>query len=389
MRIKEVKAIPVWYEVTDAYRALFGAGKKEGTMVHAREGWFTAKQQKENVFVRITTDDGVVGWGEATAHPVTSETQAGQVAAIELFGKTIMDMDPFNIAGIHAKLDHLFLHANTGARAAIDIACYDIMGKASGQPIYNLLGGGFQTRFGRLATMPRQSPKEMGEAAAALIEQGYTCFEPKMTGHLESLDADADRIEAILTKIPRNALVIADPNQTWGTAKDTIELLTRRFKDVPNLAIEQPVLHHDKKGLQQITNTLPHKVVADEAIDSIQDATEIAYERMADMISLKIGKCGGLYKSVQMMRIAESAGLSVRVDWTQGSRLLDTATAHLHAAIRLVGCDPGMDYHLRIADNPVAEGGAVVENGQVVVPDRPGLGLVVDEQCIAHLNQRH
>lgn len=388
MQIAAVEAIPVWYEVTNAYRRLFGAGKKPGTMVHAREAWFTAKPRKENVFVKVTTDDGLVGWGEATAHPVTSETQAGIVAAVELFGRTILRKNPFHIAGIHAALDNLFLHGNTGARAAIDIACYDIMGQASGQPIYNLLGGAFQTRFGRLATMPRQAPEEMGESAAALIEQGYTCFEPKMTGHLESLDADADRIEAIVARVPSTALVIADPNQTWGTAKDTIGLLHRRFDGVANLAVEQPVPYHDRAGLAAIAHAVPHKVVADEAIQSVQDVAEIASGRVADMISLKIGKCGGLYKALQMMRMAEAAGLTVRVDWTQGSRLLDTATAHLHAVIRLVGCDPGMDYHLRIADEPIAEGGAVVENGQVVLSSEPGLGLTVDERCIEHLSRR-
>lgn len=388
MRIISVETIPVWYEVTDAYRKLFGTGKKAGTMVHAREGWFNAAPRKENVFVKITTDEGLVGWSEAVAHPVTSETQVGIVAAIELFGKTIHGMDPFHIAGIHAALDHLYLHGNNGARAAIDIACYDLMGKASGQPIYNLLGGAFQTRFGRLATMPRRSPEEMGEAAAALIDEGYTCFEPKMTGHLESLDADADRLEAIIERVPSTALVIADPNQTWGTAKDTIGLLHRRLKGVPNLAIEQPVPYHDKKGLAQIAAALPHKVVADEAISLVQDAAEIAQGHMADMISLKLGKCGGFYKALQMMRVAEAAGLSVRVDWTQGSRLLDTAAGHLHAAIRLVGCDPGMDYHLRLAEEPVGEGGAVIENGQVVMPTGPGLGLTIDEDVVAHLNSR-
>ena len=262
------------------------------------------------------------------------------------------------------------------------------MGKASGQPVSSLLGGAFRDRFGRLATMPRDEPAAMGESAAALIEQGYTCFEPKMTGHLESLDADADRLEAILARVPRSALVIADPNQTWGTAKDAIELLQRRFAGVPNLAVEQPVMYHDREGLAAVARAVPQKVVADEAIQSVPAALTIAVHRMADMVSMKLGKCGGFYKSVQMMRIAEAAGLTVRVDWTQGSRLLDTATGHLHAAIRLVGCDPGMDYHLRIADEPVSEGGAMIENGVVVMPSGPGLGIEIDEKTVRRLAER-
>jgi L-alanine-DL-glutamate epimerase-like enolase superfamily enzyme len=282
----------------------------------------------------------------------------------------------------------LFLQGNAGARSAIDIALFDIMGKASGQPVYNLLGGAFQTHFGKLATMPRAEPGRMAEHARRLLGRGYTCFEPKMTGHLESLDADADRLEALIGAVPGTALVIADPNQTWGTAKDTIEILLRRFAGVANLAIEQPVMYHDLKGLAAITQAVPHKVVADEAIQNLSAMVEIASHRVADMVSLKLGKCGGFYKALQMMRIAEAAGLPVRVDWTQGSHLLDTATGHLHAAVRLPGCDPGMDYQLRIKDRPVEGGAALGRDGRVVMPQAPGLGVVVDEKRVRRLSRR-
>lgn len=388
MKIVRVEAIPVWYELTDEYHALFGTHKKAGTAVHAREGWFANVKLKENVFVKITTDDGLVGWGEASAHPVTSETQAGLLSTIELFGRNLIGRNPFQIGAIHAALDHLFIQGNAGARCALDIALYDVMGKASGQPIHNLLGGAFQTRFGQLATMPRAEPAQMAEHAAALAERGYTCFEPKMTGHAESLDADADRLEAILAAVPRTSLVIADPNQTWGTAKDTIELLRRRFRNVPNLAIEQPVMYGDIEGLAAITAAVPQKVVADEAIQNLGTMIQIAGRRVADMVSLKLGKCGGFYKAMQMMRIAEAASLPVRIDWTQGSALLDTATGHLHAAVRIVGCDPGMDYQLRIKDRPVAEGGARIVDNQVVLPEGPGLGLTVDEELVRALSRR-
>lgn len=388
MKISKVEAIPVWYELTDEYHALFGSRKKKGTMVHAREGWFANIRYKENVFVKITTNEGIVGWGEACAHPVTSETQKGIVSTVELFGQQILGHDPFQIGAIHAALDHLFLQGNAGARSAIDIALYDIMGKSAGQPVYNLLGGGFQTEFGLLATTPRAEPRRMAEHAKRLLEKGYTCFEPKMTGHLESLDADADRLEAILNAVPKRALVIADPNQTWGTAKDTIDVLTRRFAGVANLAIEQPVPFHDLNGLAAVTQAVTQKVIADEAIQNLSTMIEIASRRVADVVSLKLGKCGGFYKALQMMRIAEAAGLPVRIDWTQGSALLDTATGHLHAAVRLVACDPGMDYQLRIKDRPVADGGAVVRKGRLVMPDGPGLGLTVDEKLIRRLSQR-
>ncbi len=388
MKITHVEVIPVWYETTEAYEQLFGSHKAPGSMVHAREAWFAGVKYKENVLVKLHTDEGLVGWGEATAHPVTSETQNGLISTIALFGRLISGMDPFHIGAIHAKLDDFFLHGNAGARSAIDVALYDVMGKASGQPIYKLLGGGFQTRFGLLGTMPRQEPQAMAEHAAALIERGYTCFEPKMTGQLESLEEDAQRLLAILHAVPQHVLVVADPNQTWGTPKATIELLTRHFAGMPNLAVEQPILYHDLSGLEFITRSVSQRVVADEAATSIPVTLQIATRHAADMISLKLGKNGGFYKAVQMMRIAEAAGLEVRVDWTQGSRILDTATAHLHACVRLVGCDPAVDYHLRIKEDIVAEGGVKLTAQGAEVPHGPGLGITVDEDLVRHLSQR-
>jgi L-alanine-DL-glutamate epimerase-like enolase superfamily enzyme len=389
MKVTKIEAIPVWFKPSNEYHALFGSNKKKGTMVHARETWFANIEYKENVFVKITTDEGITGWGEACAHPVTSETQAGILSTVELFGRLIVGRNPFQIGAIHEALDNLFLQGNNGARSAIDIALYDIMGKAAGQPIYNLLGGAHQTRFGKLATTPRSDPKRMADHARALLKRGYTAFEPKMTGHLESLDADADRLEAILDAVPKSCPVIADPNQMWGTAKDTIGLLDRRFRGTGNLAIEQPVWGHDLNGLASITQAVPQKIVADEAIQNLATMVRIASGRYADMVSLKLGKCGGFWKSVQMMRIAEAAGLPVRIDWTQGSHLLDTATGHLHAAVRIVGCDPGMDYQLRIEDRPVKEGGVTQDkDGWFVMPTAPGLGLTIDEKLIRKLSQR-
>jgi len=388
MKITRVEPIPVWYEPTDLYHKLFGSHKAQGTMVHAREAWFAGITYKENVLVKIHTDEGHVGWGEAPAHPVTSETLNGLISTIELFGKLIQGMDPFAIGAIHAKIDNFFLHGNMGARAAIDVALHDVMGKAAEQPLYKLLGGGFQTRFGMLATMPRESPEAMAEHASELVKQGYTCFEPKMTGQLESLEEDAKRLKAIINAVPQNMLVVADPNQTWVTPKATIELLQRHFSEMPNLAVEQPIPYHDLTGLELITRAVPQKVVADEAANSITTALNIAARHSADMISLKLGKNGGFYKAVQMMRIAEAAGLEVRVDWTQGSRLLDTATAHLHASVRLVGCDPAVDYHLRIKEDVVAEGGIRLSSQGVEVPQTPGLGIIIDEDLVNHLRDR-
>ena len=174
---------------------------KRGTMVHAREGWFAKIEDKENVFVKVTTDEGIVGWGEACAHPVTSETQAGIVSDSRVIwprhraAKTRSRLARFTQRSIIC-----FCKATPALAAQLTLRSTTSWARHPRQPVYNLLGGAFQTSF-----------RAVGDDAARLnanawrsmrlgcwLKRGYTCFEPKMTGRLESLDADADRLEAIL-----------------------------------------------------------------------------------------------------------------------------------------------------------------------------------------------
>lgn len=388
MKITSIKATPVYYQVTPVYDRMFGSAKKTGTMVHSREAWFANIKYKENVIVQLHTDDGLVGYGEAPAHPVTGETVESILKAVKLLGGLIEGRDPFQIAAIHAAFDDYFLHGNMNAELAIDMAIYDLMGKATGVPVYKLLGGGHRTTFGMCAHMARSDPDSMAEDAKQLVRQGYTAIEPKMVGQQESLEEDMRRIEAVLEAVPKNVLVIADPNQTWGNAKRVIEMLTHRLQGVTNFALEQPVYYQDLNSLERITKSVHHKIIADEAAYSVPAVFEIARRQAADMVSIKLGKNGGLYNAIRCIHIAEAAGLDVRIDWVQASRLVDTATAHLHANVRNVGADPAVDYHLRIADDIVKEGGITIESGHVTLPEAAGLGVTLDEDAISMLSQR-
>ena len=141
-------------------------------MVHAREGWFAnievqGERLRQN---RHRRGHRRLGRGDRASG---DERDAGRHRArrVELFGRIIMGKDPFQIGAIHAALDHLFLQGNAGARSAIDIALYDIMGKAAGQPIYNLLGGAFQTTFGLARDHAARRAEAMAEHALKLLER--------------------------------------------------------------------------------------------------------------------------------------------------------------------------------------------------------------------------
>lgn len=388
MKITRIEATPVYYQVTPIYDRMFGTGKKPGTMVHSREAWFANIQYKENVIVRVHTDEGLVGYGEAPAHPVTGETVPGILKAVSLLAQLVEGKDPFQIAEIHAAFDAFFLHGNMNAELAIDMALYDLMGKAAGVPVYKLLGGGYRTSFRMCAHMARSDPASMAEDARELVRQGYTVLEPKMVGKQESIEEDMRRIEAVLEAVPKDVMVIADPNQTWGNAKKVIEMLTHRLQGVTNFGLEQPVYYQDLNSLERITKSVPHTIIADEAAYSVPAVFEIARRQAADMVSIKLGKNGGLYNALRCIHVAEAAGLDVRIDWVQASRLVDTATAHLHANVKNVGADPAVDYHLRLADEIVKDGGIAIKDGVVTLPEAPGLGVVLDEEVIERLSKR-
>jgi L-Ala-D/L-Glu epimerase len=388
VKVTKIEAVPVYYQVTPVYDRMFGTGKAAGTAVHSREAWFANIRYKENVIVRVHTDEGLVGYGEALAHPVTGETLQGILEAISHLSKLVVGKDPFSIAEIVAAFDAYFLHGNMNAQMAIDMALYDLMGKAAGVPVYKLLGGGYRTTMGMCAHVARSDPKSMAEDALEWVKQGYRTLEPKMVGRQESVEEDMRRIEAVLEAVPKDVLIIADPNQTWGNAKKIIEMLTHRLQGVTNFALEQPVYYQDLNSLERITKSVPHTIIADEAAYSPAAVFEIARRQAADMVSIKLGKNAGFHKSLRCIQIAEAAGLDVRIDWVQASRLVDTATAHLHANVRNVGAEPAVDYHLRIADEIVKEGGIAIKDGVVTLPEAPGLGVIPDEEVIERLSRR-
>ncbi len=388
MKVTKVEASPVYYQVTPVYDRMFGIGKSEGAMVHSREAWFANIKYKENVIVRVFTDEGLVGYGEAPAHPVTGETVESILKAVSLLSRFVVGKDPFKIADIHRSFEDFFLHGNMNAECAIDMALYDIMGKAAGVPVYKLLGGGHQHSFTMCAHLARSEPKTMAEDAKKWVEMGYTALEPKMVGLQESLEEDMLRIEAVLDAVPKNVMVVADANQTWGNSKKIIEMLTHRLQGVTNFALEQPVYFQDLNSLERITKSVPHTIIADEAAFSVSAVFEIARRQAADMVSIKLGKNGGIYNAIRCIHLAEAAGLDVRIDWVQASRLVDTAGAHVHANVKKVGLAPALDYHLRIAEEIVKEGGITINRGVVSLPEAPGLGVELDDELISSLSKR-
>jgi L-alanine-DL-glutamate epimerase-like enolase superfamily enzyme len=279
----------------------------------------------DNIFVKITADDGLVGYGEGSATPfVTGETADGVLAAIKLFEPALLGQNPFAIEAIHRRLDQLLVR-NGSAKAAIDLALYDLMAKSVSLPLYQFLGG-VQDTIETDMTIGLGAPEAMAATAAELVAQGYREIKVKAGS-----DDEADRLAiALIRAAAPNAHLKVDANQGW-TAPRALRMLNY-YVEYGIGAVEQPLPFWDIDGMAYVRARSPIPIMADESCFTPQDAAQIVQRAAADTINIKLMKCGGLYRALQINAIAEASGVTCMVGCMLESRLSIAAGAHLVAA---------------------------------------------------------
>lgn len=324
------------------------------------------------VLVRARTDTGLMGVGTATAIGFYLGITGGAlVDTVVTLAPLLVGLDPFAIERAHNLMDH-HVRGNQAAKAAFDIALYDLMGQVAGRPVYDLLGGRTQTE-----PLPTTSfalyvdtPDKMAEEVMQRYGEGFRAFEVKMSDP----KVDVERVRAIREALGPEATLVADANGHW-TVKEAIQII-RRLEPY-NVLVEEPC--HGITALEEVRNAVDVPVVADETCHTVEDAAEIVRRRAADLVSIKLMKAGGLWKAHQIAMLVQGAGLGYRVDGVRGeTRVSNTASVHFATALRKPVA-PGFMQHARLAEDVVAEGGLTFAGGRVSVPDLPGLGLTVRE----------
>ena len=221
-----------------------------------------------NVFVKVHTDDGIAGYGEASPSPAfTGETVGGIVDAVQLIGSKIIGIDPFDVGKINAMMEKFILY-NRAAKCAIDEALYDIMARAGNVPIYKLLGGSYRDKFSTQRAITIMEPDVMAQQTADFVKEGYTVFEVKVG--LEP-KKDIDRVVAIEDAVGDKATLIVDANCGWEPM-DAVNVL-KNLEHYTNILAEQPTRSLD--GLAWIRNKISIPIIADESIFTAQDALQI------------------------------------------------------------------------------------------------------------------
>ena len=328
-------------------------------------------EQLEDIVVQVCTDTGHVGYGEAPpTAAITGETHASLKEAIRgyiaprLLGRELDDIDGLSqaVQGAIAK--------NSSAKAAVDMALYDLHAQLRGVPLYGLLGGSVAPLISDITISVGDTGTMVGDAMQALA-RGFSALKIKLGKHAET---DIERVLAIHAAVGKRASLRLDANQGW-TAQHTVHVLEtlERAGMLPEL-IEQPVPACDIDGLRYIVERVQTPVMADESAFGPEEVQTLLKQRAADIVNIKLMKAGGIARALRIADIAAEHGVPCMMGCMLESGISVTAAAHVAAArpntIRLIDLDgPAL-----CAIDPL-EGGARFDGARIDLLPTPGLGI--------------
>jgi len=326
--------------------------------------------EAEYLFVRVGTDAGVSGWGEATPFaPITGDTQAINAAAATDLARLILGKDALDIEGRVAEMAR-FLAFNSSVRAAFDMALHDVAGKVAGLPLYALLGGG-RRRLTTDVTVGIGEPEVMARQAAELQRSGVPAIKVKLG---TTAAEDVRRIEAIREAIGHELPLRVDANQGWDFP--TAVTVLARLASSGIEYCEQPIAHWDFDNFRRLRERVSIPIMADESVFDHHDAFRLAAGGCCDFFNIKLAKSGGIRTALKIDAVAEACGARCMLGCMLETRLGLTAAAHLVSArpnIRYVD----LDSHFQLKEDPILDG-ARWEGGVIELPTAPGIGAEVD-----------
>lgn len=323
----------------------------------------------DNVIVTVLTDSSLVGFGSgAPATVITGETVSSILGAIEVIHASIIGMDIENHEAILQRLNNCIV-GNMSAKAAVDMALYDLLAKSLQMPLYKLLGG-LSDSVETDITISLNSPEHMVKESHEKIAEGFSILKIKVGSNPGQ---DVERLSAINRAVGNNVQIRIDANQGW-TAKEAVNISNELSqRKIPIDLIEQPVRAADFEGLRTVRNRSLFPVFADESIFSPRDALDLISMNGVDGINIKLMKCGGIYNGLKIAAIAESAGIPCMIGSMMESHISVTAAAHFAAAKTIIR-SYDLDAPLFCSFNP-AKGGISYQGSQVLLPENPGLGI--------------
>jgi L-alanine-DL-glutamate epimerase-like enolase superfamily enzyme len=351
MKITRVEAWPVTMRLAQPYSIAYDS------VTHAT-----------NVFVRIDTSGGIAGHGcAAPDEQVTGEDTTAVLRALQgAADARLRGADPLRHAMLMERL-RKDLGTLPSARAAVDMALFDILGKVAGVPVWKLLGG-FRSRIRTSVTIGILPLEETVEAARDLVSRGFLCL--KLKGGRD-VEQDSARVIKVREAVGKRVELRFDANQ--GYTVDESLRFVEATREAGLELLEQPTPSGEIELLGRVTRQVPLPVMADESLVTLRDAFRLARRDLVDMVNIKLMKSGGIGGALQINSVARAAGLEVMVG------CMDEAAVGIAAGLQFALARPNVAYadldgHLDLLDDPSA-GSVRLEAGSVIASNEPGLGV--------------
>src|SRR3989440_2138839 len=318
----------------------------------------------DSTIVRVETDAGIVGHGEVCPlGPFYLPAYANGVrAGIAELGPHLLGENPLEVAKLNHRMDAA-LKGHPYVKSGIDIACWDILGKATGLPVCVLLGGRFGESVQLYRAISQQPPDEMARNVAGYREQGYTRFQLKVGG---DPDQDIERIRAARSVLEPTDRLVADANTGW-TQHEALRVV-RAVRDV-DVYIEQPCLTYEE--CLTVRRHTDHPFVLDEVIDGIDPLLRGHADQAMDVVNIKISKFGGLTRARQARDLCVSLGIAMTLEDSWGGDIVTAAIAHLAHSTPPEYLFTATDFNSYVTVS-IADGAPRRVHGRMAAPTTPG-----------------
>ena len=326
-------------------------------------------EEIDTILITLTTDTGLSGYGGAAPTAViTGETFGSITAAVEYIVRQLIGKDARDLEQVMEIIDSSMV-GNSSAKAAVDMAVYDLYGKAYSAPLYKLLGG-YRDHLQTDITISMSDPARMAADSRKAIESGFRTLKIKL-GNGSALDME--RMKAVRAAAGPDISLRVDANQGWNP-KEAVDIIGKmQIEGINPEFIEQPVSARDFEGMRFVRERIPFPLVADESVFSPKDALDLVRLQAVDGFNIKLMKTGGIHNALKIAAIADAAGLFCMVGSMMESHTGLTAAAHF-AASRSVVTEIDLDVPL-LCSTRAERGGTEYSGSAIRLPDGPGLGI--------------
>jgi cis-L-3-hydroxyproline dehydratase len=330
----------------------------------------------DSTVVAVHTDSGVTGYGEICplGPAYLPAYAAGARAGIKELARHLIGLDPTALLVLNDRMDAA-LRGHAYVKSALDVACWDILGKVTGQPVVTLLGGRYGESFTLYRAISQETPEMMAQKVALYRSQGYTKFQLKVGG---DSGTDIKRIHEVAAHMQKEEVLVADANTGW--TQHQAMRVAHAIRDV-DVYIEQPCANYQEcLAVRRHTN---RPFILDEVVDSLGMVVQGIRDQAMDVINLKISKVGGLTKARQIRDLCVSLGIALTIEDTWGGDIVTAAIAHLAHSTPPDYLFSSTDFNSYVTVS-IAEGAPQRDNGRLAASSVPGLGISPRWEVLGH-----